>query len=127
MVQEPLPESRPDVELSQEQPGSDVESGSLKNSLTSSLPYSVDGPHARVRQMLMWVNRLLAYDTNDFVSGISVRELREALLRFQKDVRVMARDQEVSMGVSSRFPSSTPTARPSPRSPIKRATRQFKN
>ncbi len=58
--------------------------------VSSSRPYSVGGPHGRVRQLLAWVNKLLAYDLNESASAISVRELREALLAFQKDVRVQA-------------------------------------
>lgn len=95
---------------------SEIASKSRQGSSSPSRPYLVVGPHSQVRTALMWVNKLLSSDETGYVSAISVRELREALLRFQKDVRAQGFGLgEVSAG-SSGSHSSTPT---SPRSPGK--------
>ncbi len=98
---------------------------------SSSRPYSVGGPHGRVRQLLAWVNRLLAYDESESVSGISVRELREALLAFQKDVRVQGLGGTLTLADSTAggTPSrSGASARATARGETVRAkTRNFKN
>ncbi len=49
-----------------------------------------EGPHGPVRAALSWANRLLASDENGYVSVISVRDLRRALLTFQREVRAQA-------------------------------------
>ncbi len=93
MTQEPPQDSKLDADIS---PANEKEKESLVESSGDGIYpryFLPTGPHQRVRAELMWVNKLLAYDQNDSVSGISVRELREALLRFQKDLRVQVRGQ----------------------------------
>ncbi len=127
MAQQPLEESRSLVDIMRAR-DSEIASKIPPGVSSPSRPYSVEGPHGQVRTMLMWVNKLLAYDVNGSVSAISVRELRLALIAFQKDVRA----QGMALGVvnatategSSRSRSSTPTNR---RSSIKEKTRNFKN
>ncbi len=120
MVEGQPQDSRSDADISLEKSQNEIASQSPPESSVSPPSYSVVGPHARVRTMLMWVNKLLAYDKNEYVSAISVRELREALLAFQKDVRVMGLRPEEVTAVNSRFPSSTRT---SPRSQGRRQGR----
>ena len=129
MTQLVLPESNSGVDISGSNP-SESESEIQKTPAASSpsQPYVVVGPHARVRTLLLWVNRLLAYDEATSVSAISVSELRQALLAFQKDL--WAQGLGGAPGVSSPFHSSTRTG---PRSggnrryTIKERTSNFKS
>ena len=128
MTQLPLPESRMPVGTSlPSEKWSEIEKENLTMPASLPLPYVVRGPHAKCRTALMWVNRLLASDLNESVSGISVRELEKELSRFQKDMRVRApglRDPDSSV-VST--PSRTGGPNPGSRSTLRKRTRNFKN
>ncbi len=122
MTQLPLPESSIPVDIS-----SSRRNNASQRAPASpySSPYQVAGPHSKLRTQLLWVNRLLASDETSSVSGISVRELGEALSRFQKELRVQVLPSEAMVGGSA-SPSSTRIDRRS-RTSLRAKTRNFKN
>ncbi len=122
MEQESQAESKSDAGILQGKL-SETEILSRQGGPSSLQLYSVAGPHGQLRTQLAWVSRLLASDENGSVSAISLRELKEALLVFQREVRLLARGLAVEPEVSSRSRSSTRT---NPRS-AKARTRNFKN
>ncbi len=113
MSQEPPEESSSLVDIMQEKQ-SEIASKNRQGSSSPSRHYLVVGPHSQVRTALMWVNKLLSSDETGYVSAISVRDLREALLRFQKDVRAQGFALGEVTADASRSRSSIPT---NPRSP----------
>ncbi len=124
MTQLPLPGYKAGAGISP-QSGSEKRNESLLGASSSHPSYLVAGPHSQVRTQLMWVNRLLAYDVNSSVSVISVRELREALSRFQKEVRALALGLELGAD-GSRSRSQTRTGPRSGSRTVKTRTRNFK-
>ncbi len=129
MTQLPLPESSMVAATSAANEKSEIEKA--PESLRSPQSFLPGGPHGSVRGLLSWVNRLLASDENNFVSVISVRDLRRALLAFQKEVLVQGLEGEVARGYlaagsRSRFGGSPPATQCT-KSTIKSRTRNYKS
>ncbi len=128
MTQLPMESSNPvDTSLRKEKMIASVTQNRISGS-SSPQSYSPGGPHGALRERLLWANRLLAYDVNESVSVICLRELKEALLAFQASVRVQRVPLGPDMGVSSPSPSSTQAGRRSSgKQSVKTRTRNFKS
>ncbi len=130
MTQLPFPETIPADTSSSSPTESETEKMlPTEKEAYSPLSYLPSGPHGRMRAELAWVNKLLAYDQNNSVSAISLRELRRALSAFQAEVRVSALGQGVPAGYLAGAMPSRSSTRTNRRSTIsvKNRTRNFKS
>ncbi len=125
MTQQPLEtSSNPvDTDLRRENVVASANLTPLKDSYSG---YQLSGPHAALRTQLLWVNRLLGYDETLSVSKISLRDLREALSTFQKEVRLLLAEVPVPDVGVTRSRSMIQTGRPSSGRSVRTRTRAYK-